>query len=104
LCDMKPAQPCVYYSFGISDDYSFDEDITKIMGCTGIALDPTVDYPEFLLPGVRFLKVGAKIMGPPAPNYLHPDAPTNWPVTTITELMKKYGHNSLAVLKMDCEG
>lgn len=104
LCDKRPPKPCVFYSFGISDNYSFDEDIAKLMGCTGIALDPTVDYPEFIVPGVRFMKVGARIRGPPAINIDVPEAPTTWPETSVTELMKTYGHVSLAVLKMDCEG
>ena len=104
LCNFHPATPCRFYSFGISSDYSFDVDVSVKMKCTGIALDPTVDYPDELTPGVKFLKLGAKVKGALPPNIDDPSAPTEWDSISVTELMKKYRDTNLAVLKMDCEG
>lgn len=58
-----------------------------------MALDPTVNYPENLLPGVKFLKKGA--------NLPHPRI--EGPFLSIPKLRKEMGHPIFA-LKMDCEG
>jgi hypothetical protein len=95
LCDRRPALPCVFYSYGISTDFSFDTDLVETMGCTGVALDPTVVYGPLLAPGVLFLPLGAPMLD---------DAPAEFPVISVPELMRTLGHTRLAVLKYYAEG
>lgn len=94
LCDVRPAQPCVFYSFGISRDYSFDADVANQWGCQGFAADPTVIHPAKIHANVTFHSIGAKMRGP-SPFPL---------VTSMPSLRKWLGHNRIAILKMDCEG
>jgi hypothetical protein len=85
--------PCHFISFGIEQDYSFDAQLSKQYNCSGIALDPTVNHPHQLLPGVKFLKVGA--------NSPHPSIAG--PFLSVPMLRRIIGHPIFA-LKMDCEG
>lgn len=96
LCPLYPYNehfPCHFLSFGIQNDYSFDEALQKRYNCSGIAFDPTVTLPEQLLPGVRFVKAGAN----------SPVLPTEGTYLSVPKIRKEYGHPIYA-LKMDCEG
>jgi hypothetical protein len=46
-------------SYGINNDYSFELDLRNKTGCRVLAMDPTINHPSELAPGVLFLKVGA---------------------------------------------
>jgi len=94
LCDYKPAKSCQFYSFGISNDYSFDTDLAQKWGCQGFAADPTVIHPSKLHPNVTFHSIGAK-MRTALPFQI---------VTSMPALRKWLGHAQVTVLKMDCEG
>ncbi len=85
--------PCHFLSFGIQRDYSFDKALYEYKQCTGIGLDPTVDHPMKLTPGVIFMKAGAN----------SPSVDKSWTTWSVAELRKWYGH-PLFALKMDCEG
>ena len=92
----RDPQRCFFYSFGISNDYTFDRDLAG-RGCTGYALDPSVTYPSRLLPGVQFMEVAATALddGKPVP----------WTtVSSVPSLMRWLRHDRVTVLKMDCEG
>ena len=94
LCNYKPAESCQFYSFGISNDYSFDTDLAQKWGCHGFAADPTVIHPSKLHPNVTFHSIGAK-MRAASPFHI---------VTSMPALRKWLGHSHVTVLKMDCEG
>lgn len=94
LCDVRPEPPCFFYSFGISNDYSFDVDLANEWGCQGFAADPTIVHPARLHPNVTFHSVGAKMR-----------EPSKFPlVTSLPALRRWLKHENVAVLKMDCEG
>ena len=48
---------CLIYSFGISNDWSF-EDQADLLGCTIHAFDPTVEYPSTRGRGIHFTRLG----------------------------------------------
>ena len=53
---------CLIYSFGIEDDWSF-EDLMDRIGCTVFALDPTVDFPSkrgHHIHYIKFEKIGLR--------------------------------------------
>lgn len=96
LCDYPPSRKdsCVFYSFGISHDYSFDTDLAKRWRCRGFAADPTVIHLSQLHPRVTFHNVAAKTR-----------AASPFPVvTSMPSLMKWLNHTHVSVLKMDCDG
>ncbi|KAI8777920.1 methyltransferase protein 24, partial [Biomphalaria glabrata] len=39
----KPASPCIVYSFGIADDFSFDNAVVDQLGCTVYSFDPSIN-------------------------------------------------------------
>ena len=80
----------MFASYGISDDWSFDKDMADRKGCTGVLLDPTVDYPTNIYPGLTFLKKAAPVV-----------FATDFEVVEPPTLVKP---GKDLVLKMDCEG
>lgn len=92
LC--HPISPsCVFYSFGISTDYSFDRELAKVHGCNGYAFDPTLKRSPNIHAKVPFFPTGAAV--------LH-EVP--FPTTNLTAVKKERQHTTIDVLKMDCEG
>ncbi|EFJ52311.1 hypothetical protein VOLCADRAFT_115955 [Volvox carteri f. nagariensis] len=102
LCTPPAPEPntrCVFYSFGISDDYSFDVDLAKFTNCHGFAFDPTVVHPGLLLeqPPVSFHAIAARS--------LNEDLNAKWhAVTSVPALRRWQNHSQVLVIKMDCEG
>jgi hypothetical protein len=85
----------VFYSFGISHDFSFDEDLARRWRCRGFAADPTVTHSSQLADNVTFHKVAATTLGGGTP----------FPLTTSKPALRRWlGHPRVAALKMDCEG
>jgi hypothetical protein len=59
LCDHNSvtSRECFYINYGIAADWSFDTVVTSKLNCSGVALDPTVNLPVEIVPGVYFLKL-----------------------------------------------
>jgi len=94
LVAMPPTSNCVFVSYGISNDWSFDSDVSKKWNCMGFLFDPTVNHPAVLKPGnLYFRKLGAPMVDPS-------------PFETISPVKFKadLGYDWLNILKMDCEG
>jgi hypothetical protein len=96
LCNIPPKKPCLFYSFGISDDYNFDIDVANTWQCQGLAFDPSVVHKSQLHPNVTFHMIGAKTLSEEDDNH--------WPLVTSVTALKKCFKHKINILKMDCEG
>lgn len=97
LCDHPPRAPCVFHSYGVSADYSFDAQVANEWGCSGVASDPSIDHPSHIHPRVTFHNFAART--------LDAAADAGWQhVVTMPGLRRFLRHRRLSVLKVDCEG
>lgn len=107
--DMEPvALPCLVYSFGIADDFAFD-DYWGNFGCEVHAFDPTLrNRPAFKSPNVVFHFSGLtggkdsgadKFSDAGYGSILHP-------LFTLDRIVNSLGHTDtpIDILKIDCEG
>lgn len=93
--DTNQERPCVFYSYGISNDWSFDSDVSQRWKCTGFLLDPSITHSSILQPGnLHFFQLGAPML----------TSESNTVSISPPQLMAALGHSFLNVLKMDCEG
>lgn len=53
--------PCLIYSFGISNDWTFEDYMAGEHGCTIWAYDHTVDFPDKRGQNINFVKLGLGI-------------------------------------------
>ena len=88
---------CVVYSFGISDDSSFDEAIVRdYANCDVYAFDPTIGKPtgyEGFGPRIHFYSIWLGAV----------NATLSSPRMTLSQIMAMLGHDHIDVLKMDVE-
>ncbi|XP_046560864.1 uncharacterized protein LOC124269859 [Haliotis rubra] len=58
ICDdanYRPVKPCIVYSFGINNDFSFDDDTAKHYECDVSSFDPSMTEASYQRsPRVRF--------------------------------------------------
>ena len=88
---------CIFFSYGISTDWSFDSDLSVKHECQGFLFDPTINHPSQIFPGkLLFLKVGAPL--------LKSDTKENYITISPPKMLKALNDIFLDVLKMDCEG
>ncbi|XP_052774142.1 probable methyltransferase-like protein 24 [Mya arenaria] len=97
--DVKPSRPCLVYSFGINNDFSFDDMAADRYGCDVYSFDPSMNkYPEGSR-GTRkwFYQTGLFETTEKFQN--------GWQVSTLQDLLKKHNHeqDKLDVLKIDIE-
>jgi len=95
--DVFAASPCVLYSFGVKDDFSFEVESHERMGCKEHLYDPTINvepvrnelrkYPE-----ISIDKVGIE------------DNDNNPLFQRLSTLMRKNGDDYIDILKIDVEG
>lgn len=98
LCTKQsPVEPCYFYSFGISTDFSFDIDVADTFKCYGFCADPTMKHNSVLHDRVTFHYMGAK-------GLRKTDNKDWWFYISMPSLRKMLRHDHVAVLKMDCEG
>ena len=91
---------CVVYSFGIRDDWAF-EDMMASFGCMVYANDPTIDTPTFKYPNIKFKKVG--LSEAPMERIINQKKEI---YKTFSEIISENGHSDtkISYLKMDIEG
>jgi hypothetical protein len=109
VCDnIRPnGTECVFYSYGVSSDWTFDDELSIAWNCRGILLDPSVNYNAILKERLLFFSLGASMLdGEKGGAGATKDVtdPNSWLTASPSELMRLLKHPSLAVLKMDCEG
>jgi len=96
LCNKRPKKPCLFYSFGISNDYNFDVDLANTWQCQGVAFDPSVVHQSQLHPKVTFHMIGAKTLSDEDDNH--------WPLVASVPALRNCFKHKVNILKMDCEG
>jgi len=92
----KKQEPCVVYSYGVSYETSFEEEIASRTNCSIYLFDHTINVGSIQLPKkfpkrVFIEKIG---LGVNDTNTLR----------SIRSTMKKYNHDFIDILKMDTEG
>jgi len=110
------AKPCVVYSFGIKDDYSFDQAMHDA-GCQVHGFDPSPyglkSKPKYEAIGGTYHSVGLGLadsevkVAPfrwPGIGYLKDRNTDPWVLQRIPTIMKEVGHSYLTYLKVDVEG
>jgi hypothetical protein len=101
LCKREYTTPCSVLSYGIQQEYTFEIDVRKQLGCTVFALDPTVNYQAELAEGVYFMKWGAPSEA--SAEWLGPQGA--WIHVSPVALSALVAPNQpIPILKMDCEG
>ena len=106
LCGPPPPKdsPCVFFSFGINDDASFDRELAEQWNCRGLAGDPTVDHPSRLHPKVTFHNLGATILSDNEERLINKGGTEDWWTTSMPKLKDFLGLDHVHVIKLDCEG
>lgn len=94
----KPKPPCTVFSFGIGDDFSFDDHISERYGCTVHSFDPSISVPE----GERgkttwFHRVGLSGRSQELGN--------GWKMETFEDITRKlkFEQKTIDVVKVDIE-
>ncbi|KAL5012560.1 hypothetical protein ScPMuIL_011111 [Solemya velum] len=93
----RPRMPCLVYSFGINNDFSFDDGIVQRYGCEVHSFDPTMKSMGHLRgTSIRFHHLGLA-----ASSGDH----VIGPVETLTNIRKMLGHTNktIDVIKLDIE-
>ncbi|CAH3194113.1 unnamed protein product [Porites evermanni] len=99
---------CVVYSFGIGNDFSFDEKMATY-GCNVFSFDPTMDKEDHRhSPGVMFYNLGLSDVDqerPRHPRPWHKFDKMKWKTRTFKTIMLELGHfkREIDILKMDIE-
>ncbi|GFO29573.1 methyltransferase-like protein 24 [Plakobranchus ocellatus] len=92
------AAPCVVFSFGVGNDWQFDDSISTMFGCRVLAFDPSMSEPdERRSPLIEFRKMG---LGPA--NAVNKDG---WKMKTLSQHIRDEGYWGIPVdyVKVDIE-
>jgi len=95
--DVRPKRPCVVYSFGIANDFSFDDDTALNYGCHVYSFDPSMDVETHNRSDlVHFYKIGLSGRS---------ETRGNWQLYTFSDIRQMLGHQrtQIDVVKIDIE-
>ncbi|XP_076464781.1 putative methyltransferase-like protein 24 [Babylonia areolata] len=104
VCDdyeYRPMQPCIVYSFGINNDFSFDDDVGRLYGCHVYAFDPSMKQASHnRSKEVHFFRIG---LG--GKNGRLPRTNAKWHVESLSGIRKMLKHEQVMIdiVKMDIE-
>lgn len=100
---------CLFYSFGIQNDLSFDNHVSKSRDCFGMLFDPSVSHQSNTGTKLLFSGFAANMLSRPdfggAGTWVNGGHdPVVWQSISVPRLMKAFRHEYVDILKMDCEG
>lgn len=101
ICDdtkLRPTSPCLVYSFGINNDFSFDDDAIKKYGCEVHSFDPSMGKESYIRNTLNhFHAIG--ISG------RDQKTPQGWELLTYKSILQRLRHTEkkIAILKLDVE-
>ncbi|KAI9190824.1 methyltransferase domain-containing protein [Polychytrium aggregatum] len=104
---LRDGQPCVVYSFGICNDFSFDDEM-NLKGCEVHSFDPSMGVESYSRSKTHWFH-DAGISGIDDSNYTdHRSSMLGkgvkpWVVKTIPSWMSTLSHNHISLLKVDVE-
>lgn len=93
-----PKMPCLVYSVGIRDDFTFDEDVHKLFGCEVHGFDPANGMKDH----IHSTKVYFHSIGLGDKDEINKE---NWKVRTLKSIREELGHTTrnIDILKIDIE-
>ncbi|XP_033759773.1 methyltransferase-like protein 24 [Pecten maximus] len=106
----KLGKPCLVYSFGIANDFSFDDEMATIDGCEVHSFDPSMGVKDHVRKSsVHFHNIGiggVVIENLDARRDIYVTEQQTWMVMTLKTIMAALGHadRDIDVLKIDVEG
>ncbi|XP_052788589.1 probable methyltransferase-like protein 24 [Mya arenaria] len=95
----KPKPPCLVYSFGINNQFDFDEDINRLFECDVFCFDPSMKKESFRKADhIWFYNWG--LGGENTRNK------RGWQIKTVDAIRKELNHTNrpIDILKIDIEG
>ncbi|KAK3102929.1 hypothetical protein FSP39_015005 [Pinctada imbricata] len=105
-----PGESCLVYSFGIKDDWSFDEEMSNYYHCEVNSFDPSLDIQNHThTPGVHFYNIGLSSKDKIIPGMVYGNESKrlgNWTLRTLQSILLDLGHlnRTIDVIKIDIEG
>ena len=95
----RPKPPCLIYSIGIANDWSFDEQISRTYGCKVYSFDPSINLPNHQ----HSSKVWFYNIGIGGNNFVNQQ---NWTIMTLDAIANMLHHSDkiIDIVKMDAEG
>uniref|UniRef100_A0A0B6ZCW6 Methyltransferase domain-containing protein n=1 Tax=Arion vulgaris TaxID=1028688 RepID=A0A0B6ZCW6_9EUPU len=98
--DVRPRLPCIIYSFGINNDFTFDDDAALVYGCQVYSFDPSMtNFADKVIRSnfSTFYKIGLSDK-----SYI---GSNKWKMETFANIKKMMGHQNtiIDVLKIDIE-
>jgi len=92
---------CVFYSFGIGGDFSFDSAFANRFNCRGFLYDPSSTMQSKVAPKLWYMEYAANILRSEQDGSSFMN---NWVVTSPPQVRLSFNHSIIEMLKMDCEG
>jgi len=89
-------EKCIVYSYGVSTDSTFEQELSSVAGCKVFAFDPTIGEMKSAGESITFHKMGLWNSSGSTDNFML--------VEHLYDAMNRLNHSYIDVLKVDIEG